>query len=922
MIRLGIDPAFIPYEFLDTDGVYKGIAADYIDLISKKTGLKMDVTDGLTWSEAYEKGVNKELDVLPCVSMTKQRQQYFLFSDSYLSFQRAIFINKVNNKTDSFDDLLNQTVGVQENSSHQGFLSQYGSIKLSLYPTVEEALRAVSDGRETSFVGNLATTSYLITSLGITNLKYIPIVTSESQALYFAVRNDWPELVGIINKALAAITKEEKLAISNKWLGIQETPDYSYIVRIVEISGAVIALISIVSVFWIIRVRKEVVKRKKAQEELLSAKDDAERANQTKSMFLARMSHEIRTPLHAIMGMSYLFKKTDMTLTQGIYLDKMYQAAKNMLGLINDILDFSKIEAGKIEIERVSFDLDKVLQRVISIESVKIEEQGIELALDKEPNIPQQFFGDPARIEQILLNIVSNAIKFTKKGFVLLSVRALSNVDKRCLIEFKVIDSGIGMSDEQIGKLFVPFDQGDSSISRRFGGTGLGMSIVQNLVDLMGGEIEVSSTINMGSTFTIRLPLEADTSDENTEIQKMAADCFKNIRALLFDKNESNRSLLENCLSSFGISADWAASEYDVLLMARKASEEEKRPYNLFIVDFLTPEENAFTYISKLKKLPSAGQQARYILILPLSRADLLEDVEAAGIDFGILKPIIPSVLYNSIIEMFGVKPPVKQTATEGRDTSLLPYPYHILLVEDNKTNQFIAQSILEQSGFKVSKADDGNEGVQFFKAHHQELDLILMDIHMPDMDGYTASDLIREIDSGIPIVAMTADAITGVEESCKSHGMDHYVSKPFEPDELIETILAVLEFKKRDRPREQPQMEAESETILDSEDGIRRLGGDRDIYRLILQEYLFENENTAEVLDTKIKQADFENAAQIVHKLKSSSGNIGAKSLHTAASQLQASLKSGDQDAITRQHTLFSALFTRLKLEIQTYIE
>jgi CheY-like chemotaxis protein/HPt (histidine-containing phosphotransfer) domain-containing protein len=222
-----------------------------------------------------------------------------------------------------------------------------------------------------------------------------------------------------------------------------------------------------------------------------------------------------------------------------------------------------------------------------------------------------------------------------------------------------------------------------------------------------------------------------------------------------------------------------------------------------------------------------------------------------------------------------------------------------------------------------VSKADDGNEGYQFFKEHHTALDLILMDIHMPDMDGYTASDLIREVDPDVPIVAMTADAITGVEENCKSHGMDHYVSKPFEPDELIETILDVLKSKKRERPQEEARIEvADCENVLEPEDGIRRLGGDRAIYRLILQEYLSENENVSEALDEMIKREDYAGAAQIVHKIKSSSGNIGAKSLYTAASDFQGSLTAGEQNEISRKYNVFTTLFTRLINEIQTFVE
>ena len=308
VIRLGVDPTYIPYEFIDSDGMYKGIAADYIDLISQRTGLKMAPAKGLTWSEAYEKAVEREVDVLPCVSRTADREQYFLFSDSYYTFQRVIFLHEDNKSIKSFDDLTGKRVAVQGSSSHHGYLQPYENITLSLYATVPEALSAVSEGREEAFVGNLATSSYLAKTNGITNLKYIPINTEDPQELYVAVRNDWPELVSIVDKALRSIEAEEKIAIINKWIGYQKEADYSGIIRAAVIAGSVIVLVLAVSLFWIVRLRREVAIRKKVQEALKTAKEEAEQANQTKSLFLARMSHEIRTPLSAITGMSYLIK--------------------------------------------------------------------------------------------------------------------------------------------------------------------------------------------------------------------------------------------------------------------------------------------------------------------------------------------------------------------------------------------------------------------------------------------------------------------------------------------------------------------------------------------------------------------------------------------------------------------------------------
>ncbi len=923
VIHLAVDPNFVPYEFFDTDGVYKGIAADYIDLICERTGLHMEVAAGLTWSEAYEKVVNKELDVLPCISMTKQRQLYFFFSEPYYTFQRAIFIKNDNDMISTFDDLENQTVAVQENSSHHSYLSQFDSINLSLYPDVETALLAVSNGNEPAFVGNYATSSYLLKSLGITNLKYITTDSGENQSLYFAVRNDWPELSSIIDKALATVTEEEAISITNKWIGVSESPDYSKIIRIAEISGIIIALVMLVSGFWIIRLRKEIAIRKKAQVQLRIAKEEAERANEIKSMFLARMSHEIRTPLNAIMGMSYLFKKTDLSITQSMYMGKLTQAARNMLGIINDILDFSKIEAGKIEIEKIPFDLDKLLQHVISIESVKIEEQGVELILEQEPRMPHTFLGDPVRIEQVLLNVVNNAIKFTSEGNVLLSVRVSDKKENICTIEFCIKDTGVGMTSEQLARLFIPFDQGDSSINRRFGGTGLGMSIVKNLVELMDGEIKVKSVVDEGTVFDIRLPLEESADGEKTVSGEMAANCFGMVRALVLDKNETGRILMENCLRSFGISYDVAVGTQDALLMMRQADKKDRRPYNLMIVDYATPEEYGIEYIIGLRSHMLPGQNTKYILIAPISREDLFDQLEPAGIDFGISKPIIPSVLYNGIIELFCVKPPENQATVEKKNSLSAPLPYHILLVEDNKTNQFIAQSILEQAGFKVSLADDGRAGYRSFCDHHHELDLILMDVHMPDMDGYEASDLIKAINPGIPIIAMTADAVTGVQEKCRAHGMAYYVSKPFEPDELIKTILDAINAKNVSTAQmTDARNDKELKKVLDTADGLRRLGGDRSIYNLILQEFLHENEKVSQSLKDTIERQAYAEAEQIVHKNKSSSGNIGAKTVYTAAADLQKALAAEDLEAIAPLCEKFTDLLECLLVEIKAFLK
>jgi len=912
VIHLGVDPTFVPYEFIDTDGQYKGIAADYIALICEKTGLQMEVKKGVTWTEAYEMAVQGQLDALPCVGQTAERERYFLFSDTYFTFQRAIFVNEDIKDIRSFDDLSGKTIAVQMNSSHHSYMTQFPEVKLSLYPTVEAALRAVSNGIEIAFVGNFATTSYLAKSIGISNLKYIPIevgADDQSQSLHFAVRKDWPELVSIINKALASITKQQRTEINNKWINVEGAVDYSYVLRVIGIAGLILVAVLVVSYFWIIRLRKEIAKRRKAQEEATLAKEEAVSANQVKSLFLARMSHEIRTPLNAILGMAYLMRKTDLTATQGMYLDKLTQASRNMLGTINDILDFSKIEAGKITIEKVPFDLDKILQRIINIESVKVEEQGIELAVEKDPAVPSMFLGDPLRIEQILLNLINNAVKFTDSGSVRVIITSIAEQEAKHIVTFIVRDTGIGITPEQLEHLFVPFDQGDSSISRRFGGSGLGLSIVKYLTDLMGGEVSATSEKGQGSAFTVQLPLEVDTAQESAKNARMSSDCFRNTRALILLKTEGTRAQLEEYLRSFGIQNEIVETEQQ--MRARlDAANEKGNAYQLLIVDYATPQNGGIEFYKKLLTEHRVPAESKSILLVPMMREDLFEELESAGIDIGITKPIIPSVLYNGIIEILKIKPPEEKRHLQKKDQLVTPHPYRLLLVEDNKTNQFIAKSILEQAGFIIDITSDGEEGYQYYAAHQGEVDLILMDLHMPVMDGYTASDMIRKINQEIPIVAMTADAITGVEEKCRSHGIWNYVSKPFEPDQLIETLISLLSGKRPNAqsipsdPTEEPatvEAETEKKQVVDFEDGMKSMDGDKDIYRLVLQSFADENNGVGAQLEAAIRARDYVQGEQIVHKIKSSAGSIGAKSLHDISVELQRAFKDTDDIAISK---------------------
>ncbi|PKM93746.1 MAG: histidine kinase [Firmicutes bacterium HGW-Firmicutes-1] len=929
LIHLGIDPQFVPFEFIDSDGSYKGIASDYIKLLSEKIGIGMVIERDLTWEEAYELAVEKRIDVLPCVSKTTEREQYFLFSEPYYSFQRVIVVNESNNTINGLEDILQTKVAVQSNSSHHSFLKNYPSIEVSLYSTGEAALAAVTNGQETAFIGNLATSSYLIKANGFTHLKFIEIDSNENQELYFAVRNDWPELVSIINKGLVSITEEEKIEINNRWIGLENGIDYGPFIRIVAVVGLVFLLVLFVSVYWIVQLKKEVAKRIQIEEDLMQAKEEADIANNIKSSFLARMSHEIRTPLNAITGMAYLIKKTDVNQTQKIYLEKITQASHNMLGIINDILDFSKIEAGKVEIERVSFNLDKVLQQVVSIVAFKIEEQKIEFNLNKDPKIPSNFWGDPKRLEQILLNVINNAVKFTSIGEVSLAIRILTREAPFLQLEFSIKDTGIGMSSEQVDQLFTPFSQGDSSINRRFGGTGLGLSIVKSLVEMMGGEIKASSVEGEGSTFIIVLVLEVDQEKEFEDKQKIAAVYMHDVKAIVLEKGVANLHLIEGYLGSFGMKAEMVTSQTQVIELLEACETENSKPYDLLILDYDTPFEGGLEFIAKIRNNSQITSKPKVMMMIPLMREDLFEKIENFDIEIGITKPIIPSVLYNGILEIFKVK------ALESKEVyALMPFNknqkldrvYRVLVVEDNKKNQFIAKSILEQVGIEVTLADHGEEGVAYFIEHQKGIDLILMDLHMPILNGYEASAQIRRFDISIPIVAMTADAIAGVEEECKRVGINYYISKPFDPDKFVETLVNILRLQNevKSEVHEAKRVVVEKgnvANILDEVDGLRRMGNKLELYLMVLAEYLDENKDIEEELTKAIQNHNYSEAIQIVHKNKGGSGNIGAKKLQKIASELQRALENGEQNEVERLHKTFVYVLNQLLREIEQKI-
>ncbi len=920
-IRLGVDPGFIPYEFIDTDGSYVGMAADYLKIISERTGLQFEVQPDLTWSQAYEKGVLRELDMLPAVGKTTDREKYFNYSQPYISFRRVLFVRSDETKIQGLDDLKNLSVAVQRNSSHHDNLASL-NINLSLYDTVEAAIKALSEGKEVAFVGNLATTSYLLKKTGITNLKYMTIDSQEETFLYFAVRKDWPILIAILNKALNSITDKEKITIQNQWIGLTESKDYSGLIRNILIGALILSLLIAVSFYWITRLRKEIKQRKLIEDQLSVAKREADNANQSKTQFLARMSHEIRTPLHAVTAIAYLAKRSELTTVQRSYFDKIIHAADDMLGIINDILDINKVESGKTEIEKVPFFIDDILDHLITLVGQRANEQKIKFEMHRDPTIPERLLGDPKRLQQILLNLLNNAVKFTQQGSVSLYVEKINESDGKIQISFDIKDTGIGMSQDQVAKVFTPYTQADASISRKYGGSGLGLSIAKNFVELMAGTMTVQSELNVGTTFSVEITFEIAPDDPDVLPRNVDAR-LTGLNVLFVSDDEFNRSVVINYFNSFKIQTKTVASSKEAFEEIRLSFNHPFRRYSMVLIDDESIQRKGCDTAARIKALHGA-EMLKTMLMVEMADDRISDLHRNPNIDFLLTKPIIPSLLFNAMIEIFRLNrdyPKVKeQTKYEAN-------PYRVLVVDDNQTNRWIAQSVLEDVGMIVSTCEDGQAALDLMTSDPSQFDILLMDMHMPVMDGAEATRKIRELGVTLPIVSMTADVVTTSPEKLLNAGFNSSISKPFNPEDLIHLIGHLLKDVVFDKPH-QTESTIQSQSTktsglsdLDESLGLLNTGGNKDLYRKILDIYRLENNETKLWFNRLSDNGDVAELIQLVHKLKGSTGTIGAKRLYDLCVNIHKALKEGDMKFVESSREDFNRAFDRLIDAINTYL-
>lgn len=525
--------------------------------------------------------------------------------------------------------------------------------------------------------------------------------------------------------------------------------------------------------------------------ELIIARDQAETANRSKSAFLSNMSHEIRTPLNAIMGMTYLALANESNQKQRNYLQKVDNAAHGLLGIINDILDFSKIEAGKLNFELSPFSLDEVISHLLDLTLAKAHEKGLEVLVDIEPMTPSALLGDKLRLGQILLNLFSNAVKFTERGEIFLGIRCVERNFNEALLQFEVKDTGIGMTSEQSKRLFTPFEQADVSTTRRFGGTGLGLSISKKLVEMMGGNISVEAKLGVGSQFifTVRMALQ----DEQPKKHLPSMLDVKKLRVLVIDDNPRACDIMLSILSSLKLNAHAVDSLSDGIASLETAQSKDQ-PYDLIMIDWEMPFMNGVDVVRAIRTHISISHTIIFIMAAAHNREELIAQTKELKVDGVLEKPVNASGVIDAIM-MAMSRPDVQLPRRQERQDQLSDIAAqlagaHVLLVEDNDINQELAAEILNGIGVIVDVASNGQEAIAM--VHRKKYDAVLMDCQMPIMDGYTATQEIRKdpFFSSLPILAMSANAMTGDREKCIEAGMNDHIAKPIDVATLFKMLL------------------------------------------------------------------------------------------------------------------------------------
>jgi len=643
---------------------------------------------------------------------------------------------------------------------------------------------------------------------------------------------------------------------------------------------------------------RDITQRKKIEWDLVEARKLADAANEAKSAFLANMSHEIRTPLNAIIGMTHLLRTTSLTERQSGHVGKIQVASRSLLSIVNDILDSSKIESGKLEIERIPFDIEKVMRNVADVVTQKAASKNIEFLLEIAPDVPLSLIGDPLRVGQILTNYANNAVKFTEQGEVTASAHVAEQTETDVRLRLSVSDTGIGLTPEQQSKLFQSFQQADATTTRQYGGTGLGLSICRKLAHLMGGTVGVESTPGEGSTFWFEASFRKD--DHLRTIRDYRARTA-GIRALVVDDNESARTILAGMLRDMGLAVDEVASGIDALQEVRSASA-AGISYAVVFLDWRMPGMDGYEVARHIKGLPGLDRNPALVMVTAYGQDDAARSERANDFLAVLMKPVSASVLHDTILRLLDGEPGAPQQPADRTEFVSIPQVpdlsgLRVLLAEDNITNQEIVTELLQDTGASITVVSDGKQAVDCL--HETAIDVVLMDVHMPVMDGVAATRLLRRDGrfQSLPIIAMTANVMAGDRQRLLDAGMNDHIGKPID----IESFYGMLARLSGRRHQDdgsvsqlrlgrsaQPQPFETDIPGLNVRNGLANMAGQVDRYRSTLRLFCDGWPEMEGNFRAALGDSDPLPLEREAHTLKGLAATIGAMSVSDRAERLE----------------------------------
>ena len=729
--------------------------------------------------------------------------------------------------------------------------------------------------------------------------------------------NQYPELTFLAELPYPQILVSR--AIANGEVTVYVPSEAPELMRVDAARTGVFLLVALAGVMVILAVSVLALFIRRTSEARLAA----ENASLAKSQFLANMSHEIRTPMNAVIGMSGLALRAPMSEQARDYVLKVRQSGIALMGIINDILDFSKIDAGRLDIEQVDFDLDVVLESLATFVGDKVSAKGLDLLFDVAADVPRALVGDPLRLGQILVNLTGNAVKFTQSGEVLVRVERGAARSGEVELKFAVRDSGIGMTPEQLGRLFQAFSQADASTTRMYGGTGLGLAISKNLVELMGGHIHAQSQPGVGSTFSFSVRLGLSTQPLPAPPEVLQPERLRTMKVLVVDDNDSARRIMVDLLASMGLTAVAVSSGQEAI-----DSLQESQPWDLVYMDWRMPGLSGIETVRRLQALPDAPP---VVMVSAFDREEILREAVDVRLQGVLSKPVTASTLMDSMATVLGRSTVARRTSAAGDEVSeddvRALRGAHVLLVEDNDLNQELAVALLTTHGITVQVVSDGAQALQALE--HGRFDGVLMDGQMPVMDGYEATRQLRLKPqlAGLPVIAMTANVMAGDRVKALEAGMNDLIGKPIHVGEMfaimgrwIRPVVRaglVAQDAVQEAVPPSPGASGEDEALhqalqqagVDTAGGLRTALGQQALYRKLLKRFMDGQRDTLERTRACLEGGQAQEATREAHTLAGVAGNIGAHALMRAAKELEQACRGDGQDPLICMELVRGAL-------------